>query len=374
VGRAAVGVDRRLLRLAAYFAAICASLSGAAAAQITPPESSAVLGGSVTERERGLALGYSVVAIPALGSLGSERYTSADGRFVFSGLPPGTYRLRVKRLGYSPREVELRLGPGRTDVVVELTRVALRLDAVRVVARSECLSPGPPDPYLASQFAILFDQVRQNAERYRLLRDRYPYQYTVERTFTDSLRNGQMRRLSTDTVAFASDAGWRYAPGRMISPIDLQAGERVLVLPTLADVVDSAFLANHCFDYAGLDTIGGTTLIRVDFRAAKRLRTPDVDGSVYLDTATYQIRGARVQLSRVPTWLRGVRALTARTLFEEVVPSIPIPSHVTGTTTFRPRSGALAPVLGVETQVLIKVLFKGEIPGDVPTDKPPRGA
>jgi hypothetical protein len=354
----------RCVRLAGVLVALWAAGPPCALAQGARADSSLVLAGVVVAKEDGVPLGYSVVSIPALGDLGRQRYTNAQGAFAFPGLPAGTYRLHVKHLGYSPRDVDVQLTHGRTDVRVELTRIAVRLAAIRVVARDACTNPGAPDPALSPAFAILFEQVRQNAERLRLLVERYPYRYFVERRFFEELRNGESRLVSTDTVGFQSDHGWRYSPGRVISTIAGGRGsEYVMNLPGLVDVVDSAFLANHCFRYAGTDTLSGTTVLRVDFYAAKRLRDPDVDGSVYLDTASFQIRAARVALTRPSLLLRGVQGISATTSFEEVVPSIPMPSYVTGTRIFRSRSGPRAPVAAVETHRLLEVQFVRDLPG-----------
>ncbi|MFN2565427.1 MAG: hypothetical protein ABR499_10510 [Gemmatimonadaceae bacterium] len=246
---------------------------------------------------------------------------------------------------------------------------------MRVVAREECTNPGPPDPTLSPDFATLFEQVRQNAERLRLLVERYPYRSFVERTFFDRLRSGESRLVARDTVAYQSDHGWRYKPGRIISTIvERHRREQVMNLPSFVDVVDSAFLVNHCFRYAGTDTLGGRTLLRVDFYAAKRLREPDVDGAVYLDTATFQIRGARFALTRPPRGLRGVEGVMATTIFEEVVPSIPVPAHVTGTKILRARPGPRAAVSAIEMQTLLEVRFLRELPGSPASSPAPPGA
>jgi hypothetical protein len=361
-------------RLAIALGVASVAIARGGTAQPAIADSSVVLAGLVVAKESGIPVGYSVVSIPALGELGRERYTTAQGAFAFLGLPAGTYRLRAKHLGYSARDVDVQLTKGRTEVRVELTQIALRLAAVRVVARQECTNPGPPDTVLSPEFATLFEQVRQNAERLRLLVERYPYRYFVERTFFDQLRNGESRLVATDTVGFHSDHGWRYRPGQMISTVvGGRRREYVMNLPSLVDVVDSAFLANHCFRYAGTDTLSGETLLRVDFYAAKGLRGPDVDGAVYLDTTTLQIRGARVALTRPPSVFRGIQGMTATTIFDEVVPSIPIPAYVTGTKILRSRPGPQAPVSAAETQRLLEVQFLRDLPGTPPTSSAPPG-
>jgi hypothetical protein len=328
------------------------------------PASTVLLTGIVVGKESGLPLGYSVVSIPALGEAGRERYTTAEGTFAFPGIPRGAYTLRVKHLGYAPRDVPVDTIQERADIRVELTRVAVRLATVRVVAREACARPGPPDVTLAPELATLFEQVRQNADRLRLLVERHPYRYFVERSFFDQFRDGETRLVKTDTVAFVSSHGWRYKPGRMISTVTERGGrEYVLNLPSLVEVGDSAFIANHCFRYAGTDTIGARTTLRIDFYAAQRLRGPDVDGSLYLDTATFQIRAARVALTQMPASFRPLQGLSATTLFDEVVPSVPVPSFVVGTRILRTRRGSRSLTSTIETQTLLDVRFLKDVPG-----------
>lgn len=59
--------------------------------------------------------------------------TNADGVYRLAGVEPGSYRLRVRRLGYESHVVELRLGAGelrRVDVV--LTLAPVRIDSLVV--------------------------------------------------------------------------------------------------------------------------------------------------------------------------------------------------------------------------------------------------
>src|ERR1017187_4835108 len=62
-----------------------------------------------------------------------------------------------------------------------------------------------------------------------------------------------------------------------------------------SDFAGYEFLNNHCFRYAGLESTRDGDLIRIDFQADIQIRTPDVDGSVYLDAKTYAIRRAELQ-------------------------------------------------------------------------------
>ena len=62
-----------------------------------------------------------------------------------------------------------------------------------------------------------------------------------------------------------------------------------MIVPQLVDFADEVFTDNHCFRYAGVSTVDGVRRIQVDFEPIKTLREPDVRGSMYLDTASYQL-------------------------------------------------------------------------------------
>ncbi|HMH82766.1 MAG TPA: carboxypeptidase regulatory-like domain-containing protein, partial [Gemmatimonadales bacterium] len=76
--------------------------------------------GTVTDATTSAPLGAVTVAVVGTPLTGT---TGADGRFAIPGVPPGSHRLRARRLGYTP---------GDTTVVVQEgaeTVVALRLQA-----------------------------------------------------------------------------------------------------------------------------------------------------------------------------------------------------------------------------------------------------
>lgn len=70
--------------------------------------------------------------------LGSDRpgIVAEDGAFRF-GLPPGLYLLRVGRLGYAPRTIEVELGADTVDLAIVLDVMPLQLPEVVVAAAEE---------------------------------------------------------------------------------------------------------------------------------------------------------------------------------------------------------------------------------------------
>jgi hypothetical protein len=359
-----MGLGRSPLPCSAALIVVLA-IRGWAQAAPAPPQGAIV--GVVTIREGGLPLAYSVVSVEALGR---ERFTNDRGEFVVSDLPAGPVQLRVRHVGYSPVGINVTVRAGAVDTVnVALTHIAVRLTTVQVHGYPECKHPGPPAVSEDSSFAMVFDQLRQNADQYRLLVSEYPFNFAVERMLATARYDGQLRTDLVDTVSMSSNTPWRYKPGAVVGVERLAPlrSSMVLNLPTLASFADPSFIANHCFHNGGIETVEGRELLRVDFVAAARIREPDVDGSMYLDPTSFQIRRAFLHLSKIPRGLRGLSDVEVTTLFGEIFPSVPVIAAVSSVnqfTTDKPRGDT--PVRGLEEQRLIGVNFLKTRPGDEP--------
>ena len=350
-------------RHAVLIGAVVAAPLGYAGAQAGQDSTGTIIG-VVTTREGNVPLAYSVVSAA---SLGRERFSDAQGVFALTRLPAGALQLRVRHLGYSPVELNVTVRAGQTDTVrVSLVHIAVRLTAVDVRAYPECKNPGPPKASADSAFATVFDQLKQNAEQYRLLTDTYPFIYATERTLSSTLVNGDLRTERIDTLVVTSSR-WTYKPGTLV--VQTRRGltsSTSMNIPTLVNFAEKAFLENHCFYNGGLETVDGVELFRVDFNAAAKIKEPDVDGSMYLDPVTFQIRRSVLRLTKIPRGLRGLAETEAVTLFGEVLPSIPVIADITSVNRFETdaKRPPTAEASANERQRLISVRFTKGMPGD----------
>ena len=304
------------------------------------------LHGTVVSAETGEPIPFSIVSLrPGV----DEHFTDQSGAFEFSGLQAGTYRLLVRQIGYAPAETTFVLGPGADPSIrITLSRVAVDLPPITVTGELTCVQPGPPDSVVTPALAAVFDQLLENARRYRLLADSFPFDFVLERAYSFS---GEAR--SVDTIGQTSvEERRRYRAGAVIEwgtgPF---RGDRIVRLPALDQFADSTFVHSHCFRLAGRDTMEGAPFVRIDFEPAAGIRSPDVAGAAYLDERSYQLRYTRVRLTRPERGLRGVLSLVATTRFREIVPGIVLHDHVRGVTTLTGR------VERVEEQRLLAVHF-----------------
>jgi hypothetical protein len=314
----------------------------------------ATIAGEVVARDGGEPLPYTTIAVP---SRDMQLLASEHGTFALRGLPPGDVRLRITRIGYAPKDTTLTLSAdGTARVRIAMTRLALQLP--RVVVEGACTDRTP----LESQPAVLaelFDQVRQNAERLRLLARERPF--SMQTTSTRGVRV-----LGTDTVVRGALPAEAYVPGRVYRMYGKVGGVK---LPELPDVADTAFTNNHCLAYAGQERFGADSVIRVDFAPVPWLaKGVDLEGSIYLRVDDYRLVGMVTRLNRIPQEFRNLSGYATRARFDELVSGVPVLAEWELTNTFR---AAREPTVVERGRVLgVRWLDPATAPRD--TVRPPR--
>jgi hypothetical protein len=318
--------------------------------------------GDVRALETSLPLPFSTVVLqPGV----TGRFTNDSGVFAFLDLARGDYRVVVRAIGYLPFDSVITVADEPIVLHVALRPLAIELPPVTVVATRACLHPGPPARDSEPDLVAIFDQLRENAARYRLLSDAYPFQYWTQRQVWDE-PSARGDSLVVDTMELRSDARLLYKPGGLIvtQPGPRGKSERVLRLPTVIDLADSVFHAAHCFTFAGVDNLGGEAQWRVDFLAAERLRVPDVAGSAWLDSATYVLRQLTFRLTRPERAVQSLKTLEVTVTFGELFPSVTVPVHVVARSEARTRSRHA--VTEHQEQRLLRVNFLHGVPGSQP--------
>lgn len=332
------------------------------------------LQGTVTGMPRNVSLPFAVVGIP---QLSIERFTDADGRFTLTQLQPGRYEVVVRRIGYSPFRGAVQIESGalvRLDV--QLTQIPAQLATTIVRAMTSCPRPGAPDRVREPVVATLVALLRENADRYRLLVTAYPFSYRQLRAMGE-LADGTLSIQQVDTILVKGEARATYRPGRIVNRVSNSRGvpEYAMTLPTILDLADENFIRNHCFAYGGVSAHDAETWFRLDVRASDRLRTPDVHGSFYLDSASSELRRMDLAMSRpdrLPTFLQGVAGVDAVTSFRRIAEGLSVIDKVCGLNYWRRAGQRAANVSAVELQQLLGYAFTAAPVGVVPRqDLPP---
>lgn len=340
-----------MLRLASFLAGALVCASSAAAQSLR---------GDVRAAETNVLLPYSTVVLePGVGG----RFADDSGAFAFPDLARGSYRVIVRAIGYLPFDTTIAIATEPVVLHVRLFPLAIELPPVTIVATRACIQPGSPARDSEPDLAAIFDQLRENAARYRLLSDDYPFRYWVERQVSDSPPPGPgVVVVLIDTVERRSDARVPYRPGRLIITAAGPRGrpERILRLPTVIDLADPEFHKSHCFSFGGVDTMHDRAVWRVDFLAAERLRSPDVTGSAWLDANTYQLRRLVFRLTRPEKAVRFLRNLEVTVAFGDLLPFVTVPTRIESLTRSRRGDRDFA---AREAQRLLRVDFLKAPPG-----------
>jgi hypothetical protein len=132
-----------------------------------------------------------------------------------------------------------------------------------------------------------------------------------------------------DTTIVQSATRVPYRPGTLVTKTTSRArgDEFTMAIPTLTELTDDAFIRTHCFGYGGTVRVGAETWARVNMRAADRLRSPDVHGAFYLDSATSQLRRMELDMSRpdlLPVQLQRVEAVHVVTSFRDIAAGLSV--------------------------------------------------
>jgi hypothetical protein len=316
--------------------------------------------GEIVVKSSAVAVSYAVIgAKPSV----PDRFSSADGRFVLRDVNPGKLTLTARHIGYAPLDTTFDVAAGDTvHLRLELSLITIQLPAVHALAQ-RCAHPGGANTELSAELQVLFDQVKQNADRNRLLSTSYPFEVVVERKISKPEPALEARFVAYDTVVRSSERTWRYAPGNMLGTRDFEPGVfggrwLTITMPELSDFADQRFLENHCFDFGGIDVVDGDTLLRVDFNPAPVVRTPDVGGTIYLDPKTYQLRLTHVSLVNLTKQLRSqISGQSIRVTFKEAIDGVPVIDVVSSVVFPRddPKGPALEP--STENQRALAVRF-----------------
>ncbi len=351
--------------------AVTVLLALALVAPALQAQATGALVGSVRAAQADVPLSYAVVSIPAL-SL--ERFSDPQGRFTLSALRTGTYDIVVRRIGYTPYRGRVQIDSGVTaTLLVTLQQIPVRLAATTVRALASCPRPGVPDARTDPEVAALVGLLRENADRYRLLASQYPFIYLQVRAIGD-LGERDMFVSRVDTLLVKSGTRTIYAPGKVVARVPESQGVSgyTMIIPTLVDLADDLFTRNHCYAYGGTVNEDEETWIRLDVRAADRLKSPDVHGSFYLDSATAELRRMSLTLSRpdrLPRQLNRVVGVDVVTTFLAIADGLSVIDKVCAVNRLRLPARQVGSVTPAELQQLLVYEFT-----DPPPDVRKRGA
>ncbi len=285
------------IRVALALPLLCAPALGAQVVRGTVTESSsrAPVAGALVEL---VAAGDGSAAA---GARVASALSAVDGAFALRAPAPGRYRLVAKRIGvrrYEGAPFELASGETVTrDVAVDA--VDYRLPAVLVTANALCAAQ--PDD--RARVAALWEEARTaldaaeislrdklfTAQVTRYIRELEPRSLRVLRETRSEVRGVVASPLSSLPAESLSAHGyWRAADG----------GGAHYYGPDARVLLSDAFLGDHCFrSVSGTGTREG--LVGLAFAPVANRPVPDVEGTLWLDARTFELRLVEFRYDRV---------------------------------------------------------------------------
>jgi hypothetical protein len=253
-----------------------------------------VLRGSVVVEGSGAPVRGAVVTLltPAGAEGGRRVLTDNEGSFAMRAPTAGSWMLEVRAIGYAPHRSGARpVAAGETVVErMVLRQVATRLATLRVEGRSACRRAGDMDAVTTQVWDDVWAALASAhlAREQRLVRAEV-FVYTREL----DVSTGLVMQEDRGVASVLDESPFRTAsPAELASRGFVQAsllGEVSFHGLDAGTIISPEFLGSHCFNLVRRDS-AGVPLVGLSFRPLNERGRPDVQGFLWLDAESRQLR------------------------------------------------------------------------------------
>lgn len=252
-----------------------------------------------------------VVLTTADGAIVRGAVTSDDGTYTLRAPAAGRYRVKTRRIGFTPDSVDVSLPAAATVAFSPTLRpYAARLTAVRVGAASACVTSAS----IAARTAQLWNDVQAALTATaiaaqpagdthlafvlrRVTRVVDPATSLVLRSRTWDLQGSGEPYVSLPAASLANEGFIQ--PGR---------DSTLYAAPDASTLASGAFARSHCF-YAVSPDSAHPSAIGLGFRPVRHGASRDVQGVLWVDTASAELRSLEYHYTgRFPSTSLGLAA------------------------------------------------------------------
>lgn len=245
--------------------------------------------------------GAVVVLLDEAGAQRTGTLTDASGRFSLRAPGPGHYRLRAERIGFrGTLSPPFGLAAGEeAERDLAAPAEAIRLGGVAVEGERRCVIR----PAEGMRAATLWEEARKalNAasvtEAQRLVRFRLrSFERRLDPQFLRPVEEEAVHRTHVGSRPFASLPPEDLAAGGYVRP---EGGGFVYFAPDADVLLSDGFLDTHCFRVRPGD--GETRgMVGLAFEPLRGRRLPDIEGVLWLDALTAELRFVEFGYTRIP--------------------------------------------------------------------------
>ncbi|MEJ2679240.1 MAG: carboxypeptidase-like regulatory domain-containing protein [Gemmatimonadota bacterium] len=267
------------------------------------PAAAQLVTGRLVDRTTGEPLdGAFVVLVDSTGVDRGGILTNREGRYFLRVPGPGRYTIRAERIGYASATSEpLMLAADETRVYdMAVSTQAIELESIRVTAEQRCtVHPGS-----GARIAAVWNEARKALQLAVWTEQQRVVRYRVV-NFERELDPETLRvRRETRTGASGYADG---SPYRSLAPEDLaehgyirpsEATGWTYYAPDAGVLLSDAFLDGHCLELE--QDAGRPGLIGLAFRPVERSDRPDIEGVLWLDRRSAELRYLEFSYTTLP--------------------------------------------------------------------------
>jgi hypothetical protein len=269
-----------------------------------------VVRGTVLEEEsRRRVAGALVQLLAANDSVRASAVTGENARFALPQVSPGTYRLRMLRIGFRAWTSEpITLAAGQViDDTIAIPAVPVVLEEITVEANSPCRGSPEED----RRMALLWDEARKSLRlsgassgellTFRTERSRWfvdPYAHVSDEHRWEAVDEGRwpITSLAPESLAVAG----------FVQPQDTTLGP-IYYGPDAAVFFSDGFLRTHCFRLVA-PPAGSPGMLGLGFEPVKGRPVPDIEGVLWLDRKTSALDRLEYRYTGLWSWVPAGRA------------------------------------------------------------------
>lgn len=228
--------------------------------------------------------------------------TDFDGRFVLQGENEGQYFVKVLRIGFQPwTSPYFYLTSAPYSLSARVSQIRVTLPPITVEMRNQC--EAQPTDGVAT--ATLWEAVSVALANNRWAMERRLYRFRTTITQRAKDRFGVLEGEETDTVG-----GYSSWPFQSIDPDQLSEsgfvqgaiGGPIYYGPDTDVLFSDSFLAQHCW---GLATREVDNLIGLTFVPTTDRHVPDIEGALWLDRESLELRQLDFLYTGLESWVPG---------------------------------------------------------------------
>lgn len=219
----------------------------------------------------------------------AQAVTTSSGAFVLRAPAAGPYTVRVRRIGFRPSDVRVRLRHADTTLVITMSEVPARLTAVVTHSSGQCRA----HPDSASATWALWDaaEIAMLNASITMREERYHFDAEYARRWYD-MNPDALRDIAIRDSTIRDSKPWTTVRPEVVERSGFAVetpGVMTVIAPDLPVLLSRNFLDEHCFAIHAASA-AKPDLVGLDFAPISRGRFVDIRGTFWLDRQSGEIR------------------------------------------------------------------------------------